>query len=368
VSCFLLRRATRPRVRGFTLVELLVVIAIIGALVALLLPAVQAAREAARRSQCANNLKQLALGVHQFHDANGTVPPTVGRTPTNSWGTGWGFLPFMLPYLEQQGLYETINFNTNVACNSMRTVHQAQIKAFGCPSDPKAFKLLDDRSLGVPTCNDGSGAAVTPNPSVGVSTLNTRMSCYLGSFGDGFVFGDEVPYTWGATVRAKYGCGGCAAGRFGGLTPIIPECPSPGILFGAGPNHRGIWDYMNSVPTVRFAQVTDGMSNTILFGHTSSLAAGDDMVWYSINGNVNGTSLPINFNLALSQQQKSFYCPGCHQLGALWRGRGFQSHHPGGSMFALCDGSVIYLGQNIDMTAYNALGSRGGAEANTVAP
>src|SRR5438477_12100565 len=131
--------------RAFTLVELLVVIAIIGVLVALLLPAVQMAREAARRSQCSNNLKQLALAVTNFHDVHGTVPPTVARAPTNSWGTGWGFIPFMLPYIEQQTLYDTINFNTSVTCNSMKQAHQAQIRSLACPSDPKAFKLLDDR-------------------------------------------------------------------------------------------------------------------------------------------------------------------------------------------------------------------------------
>ena len=355
-----------PR-RGFTLVELLVVIAIIGVLVALLLPAVQSARESARKTQCTNNLKQLGIAVHNFHDAHGTVPPSVAFKPTNSWGTGWGFIPFMLPYLEQQALYETINFNTNPGCNSMRAIHQAQIRTLTCPSDPKAFKLLADRSLGVPGCNDGSGSAGVANavPSDPTLMFSTRPSNYLGSFGDGFIFGDDVPYTWGPTVGQKYGCGGCAAGRFGGLTPIIPGCPTPGILFGAGPKHRGIWDYMNSIPAIRFASVADGMSNTIMFGHNSTLAAGGDMVWFSINGTVNGTSLPINFNLTLSQRQNSFYCPGCVQLGALWRGRGFQSHHPGGSMFALCDGSVTFLTQNIEMIPYNAMGSRAGGETNS---
>src|SRR5438067_738206 len=125
-----------PRRGGFTLVELLVVIAIIGVLVALLLPAVQAAREAARRSQCANNLKQLSLAVTQFHDAHGTVPPIVARSPTPDWGNGWGFIPFMLPFLEQQPLYDTINFNASICCNSMQQVHRAQIRSLSCPSDP----------------------------------------------------------------------------------------------------------------------------------------------------------------------------------------------------------------------------------------
>src|SRR6187200_1793656 len=97
--------------RGFTLVELLVVIAIIGVLVALLLPAVQSAREAARRSQCTNNVKQIVLGVHNFHDSRGTVPPIVANLPTGAGGTtggfgaGWGWLPFMLPYVEQKNLF-----------------------------------------------------------------------------------------------------------------------------------------------------------------------------------------------------------------------------------------------------------------------
>lgn len=106
------------------------------------------------------------------------------------------------------------------------------------------------------------------------------------------------------------------------------------------------------------------MSNTIMFGHTSGLAAGYDMVWFTNTGNVNGTSLPINFNIGSSVQQKSFYCPGC-SVGAPWRGRGFQSHHPGGSVFAMADGSVTFLAENIAMIPYNAMGSRAGGEQIT---
>src|ERR1041384_4260731 len=119
--------------RGFTLVELLVVIAIIGVLVALLLPAVQSAREAARRSQCTNNIKQVVLACHNFHDTYGTVPNIVsysatgGGGTTGGFGNGWGFLPFLLPYIEQKPLFDTINFSTKVCCKSLKQGHNAYI-------------------------------------------------------------------------------------------------------------------------------------------------------------------------------------------------------------------------------------------------
>jgi len=124
------------RSRGFTLVELLVVIAIIGILVALLLPAIQAAREAARRTQCNNNLKQLALALHDYHDtykvfASGYIPQT-----------GWGWGTFILPFIEEQALYDQIDpnkriFGTNGTSNPNGTVRLAttELDAFRCPSD-----------------------------------------------------------------------------------------------------------------------------------------------------------------------------------------------------------------------------------------
>src|SRR5262249_13254984 len=100
--------------RGFTLVELLVVIAIIGILIALLLPAVQAAREAARRSQCSNNIKQLALGLHSFHDANKKFPPgsnvraTGPGDSTNATKATFGWGAFILPYIEEKAIFATL--------------------------------------------------------------------------------------------------------------------------------------------------------------------------------------------------------------------------------------------------------------------
>jgi len=355
--------------RGFTLVELLVVIAIIGVLVALLLPAVQSAREAARRSQCTNNIRQVALAVHNFHDTNNAVPPCVSDTPVagsatspGGFGTGWGFIPRLLPFMEQKALYDTINFTTNTCCNSMMLAHNAKIGSLTCPSDPLGSGKADNRGLPTTTCNDGSGSATFSGQIANGSAqvINSRPSHYLGSFGDGFITGDTLGYTWGANAQMLYGCGGCS--QTSGNMVVGPNCPEPGFGFGGGPNHRGFWDYRNSRPPIRFAQVTDGLSNTIMLGHTSTMASGYDIVWFTTTGNVNGTSLPINFNISSSVQQRSFYCPGCGAT-APWRGRGFQSHHPGGSIFAMGDGSVVFLSQNINQVAYNAMGSRGGGES-----
>lgn len=100
------------RARGFTLVELLVVIAIIGILIGLLLPAVQAARESARRTQCANNLKQIGLAVHSYHDARGKLPPGSYWRKNSALKERGSILVHLLPFMEQEGLYETFDFGT----------------------------------------------------------------------------------------------------------------------------------------------------------------------------------------------------------------------------------------------------------------
>src|SRR4051812_41423889 len=127
-----MRRSTR----GFTLIELLVAIAVIGVLIALLLPAVQSAREAARRGQCTNNLKQIALASHNYADVQGSFP--IGSSSCQGWSTGSFFLE-ILPQLEQGPAYNVLNFEVNYAEAQNATIHDTRIGTLVCPSDAAAY-------------------------------------------------------------------------------------------------------------------------------------------------------------------------------------------------------------------------------------
>jgi prepilin-type N-terminal cleavage/methylation domain-containing protein len=170
--------------RGFTLVELLVVIAIIGILVALLLPAVQASREAARRAQCSNNLRQLGLAAHQYHDQHQHLPPSIGYTPLATNGV-WGHHFFhLLPYVEEGNLYEhalgsvalttgpvTIHYPGN------NNVYSQPVSIFLCPSDPSV------ETGGVVTVNDISWGAACYAVNSQASTKNDLTSSPPKGFG-----------------------------------------------------------------------------------------------------------------------------------------------------------------------------------------
>jgi prepilin-type N-terminal cleavage/methylation domain-containing protein len=341
--------ARRQRPSAFTLIELLVVIAIIAILIGLLLPAVQKVREAAARSKCSNNLKQIALGCHSYHDANSGFPTIDGFT------RGWGCFPRLLPYIEQDNLYRQLNLQDNVTCLSMALIRQAKVKTLQCPSDPDIEQLLDNRTLPVSGCASGPD---TPDGSSG--RYRGHATSYVGSYGDGFNNIPSEPYG-GDGAWQRYGCGGCASNNTG--TPTA-TCPQPGLGYGGGLNHRGMFNYLGDSGPVRFADVTDGTSNTILFGHTIVKGSSNSNIWMSSTGSAHGTSLPINWIVKPCRTSAGLALDQCGiPGGSSWMGRGFASYHIGGITVALADGSVRFLPESINQKTYNALGSRAGGEA-----
>lgn len=138
---------------GFTLVELLVVIAIIGILLAILLPAVQMVREAARRTQCHNNLKQLGLALHNYHDTLKSLPPGWVSFGDPDDEPGWGLLAHALPFMELENLHNEIFFNLGIGNEKNAVSRLTQVQIFKCPSD----QVLDEFDLGLLPDSNASG-------------------------------------------------------------------------------------------------------------------------------------------------------------------------------------------------------------------
>lgn len=367
----------RPlRRRGFTLIELLVVIAIIGVLIALLLPAVQAAREAARRAQCTNNLKQIGLACHNYLDSQGCFPP--GAISTAS-GDGWSgnFFPWtvlILPQLEGGTTYNAININMGVGDARDRgeafTAYLGVPGVFVCPSD-------GGREGGVrPWAGAYSGGYPNPlgqspawdppiNPATGQTLQVVPITNYAISWGDNYSGGslmgglpwetppNTVTMPPGQTRIGWHGYWGTRNGLPGGFTN------GTGAL-------RGFGDYA-TMQIVPIASVTDGTSNTILVGEVLPLADANNAFWTS-TGCASGTTVPLGWD-SNSFPASDPACNGNWQgasapLGCRYAAsaKGFVSRHPGGANFLFADGSVHFLKKSISLITYCALGSRNGGE------
>ena len=305
--------STRPqdsrRTRaGFTLVELLVVIAVIGILIALLLPAVQAAREAARRMHCANNLKQIGLALHNYHDAHKRFPP--GTTVTVRYmghpNRGWGFLVQLLPYVEASTAEVGISIMYDMDNTWLNELGKRRVSLFLCPS--------------------------YENPAVNSSHPVI-----------GPVYGMDY---YGVMGAKETGCPSPPGARY----PILPIPPawmdSNGCTSGGHAN-TGIL-YPNS--TVRIGDVRDGTSNTLIVGE---IAWNTDQFWPWTFGTSDGyTSMYSTKNVRYPIN--STKCV----LGGSFNDASFASMHPGGAQFVFADGSVEFLSETMDLALYRALATR----------
>jgi len=333
----------KERSRGFTLVELLVVIAIIGILIALLLPAVQAAREAARRSQCSNNLKQLGLGLHNYHDVNNTFPFAFMATlpPSALNAQVWGVR--ILPFIEQGALYQQYDNRypaVDVTYGGLAanvTAVGTPLQSFVCPSTP------------------GGAADRKSNCIVNVARLNSALT---GSFtatsiapSDYCVINEVgTPYT--TTAYAGYSSG-IPSDRSAALQPVVPALSL----------NKGS----------RMADIRDGTSNTMLVGErvggptlyikggrpdTTGFIPGTENggYWGTI---LNGFAMPFIGSTSDGLGTAGGSCAiNCTNRLA----QGFYAFHPGGAQFLVCDGSCRFMSETVEAFVFASFITRSGGE------
>jgi len=378
------------RRRAFTLIELLVVLAIIAVLIGLLIPAVQKVREAANLTVCRNNMKQLGLAIHSYHDANNVVPPTQFSIGCQTDFPNWGWLPRLLPYIDQPGLAEVVNFEDSFSCPSQLPIRKAVLQILVCPSDPHTATYstyADSAGATLPTgvyCGAQwgwrcRGAPDAPDfPTRGVNDrCYGQDSNYWGSYGDGYA--DSLGNPYAGQGMAYDGCdvytsNGSWQRYHNGGDPLVSDgAPMPTqYLGGDGGGQGGRGFFAPGVCNrrgreIRFTDVTDGLSNTIMLGHQTSNGAGSKTAWYQ-GMSIAGTSLPPNFLKPCMRAGQNFNwaplgspCrPNCGT--GTWRIRGFNSYHQGGVLVTMGDGSVRWIDENINQVVYNALGSRAGGE------
>ena len=218
------RRIRRTQVRGFTLIELLVVTATIAILIALLLPAVQQAREAARRTQCKNNLRQIGIALHNYHDLHTTLPPgSMVLSPLYPVQSGWGWATFLLPHLEQTALYDQVDFNIGNTLAGNRELIVHSLAVFRCPTDPAPDRIAA-------TMLTGESLAVAHGNYCGVmSIFNEASSTRLSEFTDGtsqtIIVGERRYQIAGVGEVTSSWCGTLTSGTDYMPFPSLPHLP-----------------------------------------------------------------------------------------------------------------------------------------------
>jgi prepilin-type N-terminal cleavage/methylation domain-containing protein/prepilin-type processing-associated H-X9-DG protein len=341
----------RPR-RGFTLIELLVVIAIIAVLIALLLPAVQAAREAARRTQCVNNLKQIGLGLHNYHTTHDSFPMGGSMTAAGP-GTYWLWSTTsahacMLGYLEQQPLFNAINFSWNMESNGgtsqpvNATVYNTKLNLFLCPSDPNAGTLNTNSYHG----------------SYGSSTLNLTGEEVTGMFTVVLAYGiPNVPDGTSNTIAFSEAlCGDGNGNSRGGAS--TPSKYRGNAVIGAGNNLPHVYDASNLGLNAIAADIQ--ACATAFRTTTTNIADYRGWRWsVGIQGFTlfNTVQTPNEANINGCRDDCS---AGCNMDNG-WSYPA-SSAHPGGVNVLLGDGSVRFVKNSIARTTWMYLGTKAGAE------
>jgi len=328
---------------AFTLVELLVVIAIIGILVALLLPAIQAAREAARRSQCVNNMKQIGLAVQNYASARKYLPPMRVADHQQTW------LVLILPYLEEQGVSDL--WDSKIGCFYKQTVQfrTSIINAYLCPSmghDSKIINVQPDNNSHNHPRND---------------PLDPGQVGYRGSISDYravagstcFVTKEGTTYHWTNT-------GAHSDAPFDGsnshvVDGAIPQCWSKGIVYTTTPTNYGVLHY---TPITSFKSITDGTSKTLLGGEVSR-ASGETA--QAFNGDKDAGVFIGEIHQFCERCTLPPPPPGASAAEKLQSGDdGFGSAHNGVVNFVMCDGSVHGLSKTIDPKVLDRMATRAG--------
>ena len=311
--------------RGFTLIELLIVIAIIGILIALMLPAVQSVREAARRTQCANNLRQIGLAVHAYAEARGHLPPgSVHKAPVASTETNhfinWAIA--ILPHLEQQALFDNYDNSLHNAHPDNYDVLSTHLAVMTCPTDFHAGHLI------VPT--QYNNYTVNPGP--------VATGSYKGVCGK----------RWGATN------GYFDYPNFAGNNSRTPDRRGPLYMTGIGKYGPAEW-----------AHIRGGAANTLLVGEEQTVGSAN----YNATGMAFWASTHSFHNLATPQKESYTRIADYDRCMAIngnkhWQcDRAFGSLHLGNIMqFVYCDGSVRALSRDIDGDLYEAMATIAGSE------
>ena len=297
------------RRRGFTLIELLVVIAIIAVLVALLLPAVQQAREAARRTQCKNNLKQFGLALHNYHDQFNTFPPgyisvdpATGQMSPLSGGSGAGWGLLLLPQMEQAALYNKFDLNVPIAAAVNAPLIKTSLPTFTCPTD-----TAPDRTW-----------KLHPEGSPGTVLAELATANYIAAFGTVSLDDCENPI---------------------GTAPVTArgQCVGNGAV------------YHNS--NTRMRDFIDGTSSTCLVGERKTRP---ELGWWTTWAGMVAGGQETGQRILGSMDHRPNH-PATHFDD-------FSSHHVGGTQFLMADGHVRFMSENIDTALYQALGTLRGGE------